>query len=68
MKTKLIALFVISTFLVSCNTTRPTDVKKSDTQKYSRPITEQALYKTLAPQARNFCAFLHVLRTQNIDF
>ena len=33
MKTKLIALFVISTFLVSCNTTRPTDVKKSDTQK-----------------------------------
>ena len=33
MKTKLIALFVISTILVSCNTTRPTDVKKSDTQK-----------------------------------
>ena len=33
MKTKLIALFVISIILISCNTTRPTDVKKSDTQK-----------------------------------
>jgi len=33
MKTKLIALFVISAIFVSCNTTKPTDVKKSDTQK-----------------------------------
>ena len=33
MKTKLIALFFISIILISCNTTRPTDVKKSDTQK-----------------------------------
>ena len=33
MKTKLIALFVIFIILISCNTTRPTDVKKSDTQK-----------------------------------
>ena len=33
MKTNLIALFVISIILISCNTTKPTDVKKSDTQK-----------------------------------
>ena len=33
MKAKLIVLFVISIILTSCNTTNPTDVKKSDTQK-----------------------------------
>ena len=33
MKTNLIALFFISIILISCNTTKPTDVKKSDTQK-----------------------------------
>ena len=33
MKTNLIALFFISIILISCNTTNPTDVKKSDTQK-----------------------------------
>jgi outer membrane lipoprotein SlyB len=33
MKTNIIALFVISIILISCNTTKPTDVKKSDTQK-----------------------------------
>ena len=33
MKAKLIVLFVISIILSSCNTTNPTDVKKSETQK-----------------------------------
>ena len=32
MKTNLIALFVISIILTSCNTTNQTDVKESDTQ------------------------------------
>ena len=33
MKLKIILLFFISIILTSCNTTNPTDVKKSDTQK-----------------------------------
>ena len=33
MKLKIILLFLISIILTSCNTTNPTDVKKSDTQK-----------------------------------
>jgi len=33
MKFKIILLFIISVILTSCNTTNPTDVKKSDTQK-----------------------------------
>ena len=33
MKLKIILLFIISIILTSCNTTNPTDVKKSDTQK-----------------------------------
>ena len=33
MKFKIILLFLISIILTSCNTTNPTDVKKSDTQK-----------------------------------
>ena len=33
MKLKIILFFFISIILTSCNTTNPTDVKKSDTQK-----------------------------------
>jgi outer membrane lipoprotein SlyB len=33
MKLKIILLFLISIILTSCNTTNPTDVKKSETQK-----------------------------------
>jgi len=33
MKIKIILLFIISIILTACNTTNPTDVKKSDTQK-----------------------------------
>ena len=33
MKLKIVLLFLISIILTSCNTTNPTDVKKSDTQK-----------------------------------
>ena len=33
MKLKIILLFLISIFFTSCNTTNPTDVKKSETQK-----------------------------------
>ena len=33
MKLKIILLFLVSIILTSCNTTNPTDVKKSDTQK-----------------------------------
>ena len=33
MKFKIILLFLISIILTSCNTTNPTDVKKSETQK-----------------------------------
>ena len=33
MKFKIILFFIISIILTSCNTTNPTDVKKSDTQK-----------------------------------
>tara|TARA_B100002052_G_scaffold272929_1_gene274955 strand:+ start:129 stop:602 length:474 start_codon:yes stop_codon:yes gene_type:complete len=33
MKIKIILLFIISIILTSCNTTNPTDVKKSDAQK-----------------------------------
>ena len=33
MKIKIILLFIISIILASCNTTNPSDVKKSDTQK-----------------------------------
>ena len=36
MKSKIIIIFLISIFLTACNTTNPTHIKKSDTQKIKK--------------------------------